>query len=435
MKNWITKGAHGSVALIMIALPISKALISIGAAAILFFAIAYFFSAKPKIQIQHLCLPFGLIVLCYVTSLIYSQDWQNGLKEINVQHGLLSIPMSIAILSKVLLPYRDRFIQLFTWSCFCHAALTLVLFALPEDTVASLVESVSLFQEYPDHIDRVKFGLYTPMIERLNFAYLIVFGILFLLYKIYDTGFSALYLIQLSILGLTTLLTGARGAQLALILVIGFGVMYYIIRSIHQSDLNQKNKLGKIAIYTILVLFSIGIVPYAAYQNVPSVKKRYDQMQWELRLINNGDYIKEEYQFFTMLTRIRAWKNGYAIVKHHPIFGVGLGDYRSTLETYNATYNDKVPTHNQNFFLYLWGATGICGLCAFIVGLVYCGRLFHRSKDIALATFLIAYLIFVVLTSMFDAYLKYQIGSMSVMIFLSLGLLGLRQSSDAISSD
>ena len=99
MKDWITKGAFFSAAFLMIALPLSKALISIGVVALILFAIAHFFDRRPALSIPQIIMPFGLMIIFYIISLFHSEDWLNGLKEINIQHTFVTIPLCITILS------------------------------------------------------------------------------------------------------------------------------------------------------------------------------------------------------------------------------------------------------------------------------------------------------------------------------------------------
>ena len=101
-------------------------------------------------------------------------------------------------------------------------------------------------------------------------------------------------------------------------------------------------------------------------------------MKWELKTYSDNSFTKYPYQHHTTLRRIFSWKNTWEIIKQHPVFGVGVGDYKDEMQAmYDKDGLDlSVNTHNQ--FLHIWAGTGIAGLLLFLF------ILFHWFRDIVL---------------------------------------------------
>lgn len=419
MNPWLNRFYWLSSIALFIGFPTSKALISIGIGLLGICAIIEVFQIEKGRPTYMPILWFGLLFLLHLSSTVYSDPVSNGLDETLRQHAFMSIPLCFWLLSDWLAPRIKLLIHLFIGACVFHGLLTMGLYLLPEATVASFVESVGIFRDYPDVVDRLKFGLYTPLIDRLNFAYLIGFGLLYLIYETIVLGILWKNMIAGGILLLVFMLIGARGAQIAFLIALGIGGISLLIARLKAMKLSKEVYQQRLTAFIVMILIGLTLSPYIAYKTIPAVQKRYDQMQWELRLINNGDYVKEEYQYFSTLTRIRSWSNATDIIQDHPFLGVGIGDYKDALIDSNVVYNDKVPAHNQNFFLYIWGASGIAALLGLLYALWRYTRSFWKSPSHHIRHLTLAYVSFIVISCMLDAFLKYHIGSISVMTMLS----------------
>jgi len=419
MNPWLQRLYWISAIALFAGLPISKALTSIGIGMLGVCALIEVFQHKRTFKSHLPILGFGMLLCFYFISALYSNSIGKGLQETFRQHAFLSVPLCFWALSDWLTPRLTKLIQVFIGAAIFHSVLTIGFFLLPEPTVVTITDSVPLLMDYEVLTDRLKFGLYTPLLDRLNFAYLIGFGLLYLTYDFIQNGLAGLKVIQGLILLVTFALIGARGAQLALLIAVGIGIMSYFVA--YLKSLNLETEVYNQRLTALLAILLIGIIagPYLAYKTIPAVQKRYDQLEWEMRLIDNGDYLNEEYQYFTSLTRIRSWNNGWDIIKENALFGVGIGDYRKSLQEKNASYNDKVPVHNQNFFLYIWGSGGILALISFMVALFTYIRSFWKGDRYVIRHLVIAYVIFIVISCMIDAFLKYHIGSISVMTFMA----------------
>ncbi len=344
----------------------------------------------------------------------------SGLEEALRQHVFITIPLCFWACSEWFRPRLGTMMKIFIGVCTFHSLITLILFVVPESMASDLVGQFSMLQPYPDWTDRLKFGLYTPFLERLNLAYLLGFGLLYLIYDSLRHAWTWLNVVQGIILLIAFLLIGARGAQLALLGGLGIGALSYLIDKLKSLNLPKEKYLERLTSAITILIIGLIATPYITYKTVPAVQKRYDQMQWELRLINNGDYLQEEYQYFTSLTRIRAWQNAGTIIRENPILGVGIGDYDNALLEANMKYDDKVPVHNQNFFFYLCGAVGVLGLLTMLWGLWQYTRSYWGGERRPIRHLALAYVVFICISCMVDAFLKYHIGSVSVMLFLSV---------------
>jgi len=419
MNPWLQRLYWTSAIVLFAGLPISKALSSIGIGLVGLCAVIELFRNPKSIKTHLPILGFGVLLVWYSISAFYSESFLEGLHQAFRQHAFLSVPLCFWALSDWLSSRLPKLIDLFIGSVVFHCLLTLVFFGLTETTVASIAETIPLLKDYEILTDRLKFGLYTPLLDRLHFAYLIGFGILYLSYDLIHHGTKAIKIIQGLILLLSFALIGARGAQLSLLIALGIGGLSYAIAYLKRLNLSPEIYQQRQTAAVVTLLIVVLTTPYLAYKTIPAVQKRYDQLEWEMRLIDNGDYLKEEYQYFTSLTRIRSWKNGWNIIKEHSVLGVGIGDYRGALEQKNAEYADKVPVHNQNFFLYIWGAAGIFSLLCFVGAIWVYTRSFWKGKQHSFRHLALAYMIFVIVSCMIDAFLKYHIGSISVMTFLA----------------
>jgi len=421
MNSWQHRLLWISLITLFVGIPLSKALSSIGVGLLCLSALFLGLqNGFPKLEKRFMpLLGLSVLIIFYLISCTYSSSISEGLDEVFRQHAFLSIPLSFLVLRNWIQPRLPQLIHFFIGACTFHCLVTIGLFVLPESIVTEIVDQIPLLQPYPELTDRLKFGLCTPFLERLNLAYLIGFAILFLLYEGMQSGWRWQATIQTIILVITFVLIGARGAQLAFLFAFGIGGLSYVVNWIKSLNLPPEEYRQRLTSAITILIIGIFVTPYIAYKTVPAVKKRYDQMQWELRLIENGDYKKEAYQYFTSLTRIRAWQNAITVIKNNPILGVGIGDYNTSLEAANHKYNDRVPVHNQNFFLYVWGASGILALVAFLIGIWRYTRSFWIHQLNPIRHLALAYICFIIISCLIDAFLKYHIGSISVTLFLS----------------
>ncbi len=368
-----------------------------------------------------LFLPTCLFVAMTI-SLFYSTNSSQGLKVLGSQFKFLAIPFIFLAHQPGIKGRIHQYLQIFITATSIAAFITFLFFLMPSEWVQRITETIPLLKDYIVHDKALAFGVYSPFTERLQFSYLIGVAIFFqfwLLFKRSPNNSLLKSLIRIGILIITLLILGARGAQISfliasLVWVIG-GYLYFIHPKIIQ-------KISSFLSYSILgfslVLFLI-ITPLTAYEKVPAIKVRYDQMQWEIGTFRDGTYSNYDYTHFTSIRRLLSWKNSWSIIQNNPIVGVGIGDYQAEMQQAYTKDQLGFPVNTQSQFLYYWTASGILGLLSLVFLLGY--ATFHalRQNIRSLRLISLSFLIFYSLLFLFDAPLNFQVGSMTFLIFYS----------------
>jgi len=356
-------------------------------------------------------LPLMAVYLILIISLSHSQNIDTGLQELLIQNGLLTIPIIALLHWSVLRVRLHLFLSVLVLSTICASVITLLFFILPVDDARTIVQNLVFLQEYPEVINKTQFGLYSPFIDRLHFAYIIGFSLLYSIYMLLDQG-GRWHLCASALLLVTTMLLGARGAQVALLFAFLPFLMYVL-----KSKFFRSSRLLEIKSLLVVVVFLFG-VPCVIYLTVPAIQKRYDQMHWELALIAKDEYKKFEYQHFTTLTRLKSFQNSWKVIAKNPIFGVGIGDVKSELAVIYKRHSPDIPIHNQNYLLYVWMAGGVFALFAF---LVFIGQWLSQMlvhANLLISAFGLSYGIFVFVILMIDVVMKYHTGVFSIPLFM-----------------
>lgn len=405
----------------MIGLPLSKGMTSIGTLAIIISSLGYWGWVKKPASIKGFLpiLVLGSIYFFYLLSITYSKNVKEAFDQIIHQHAFVTFPFVFWVLSDWLKSNIHRLCSLFVNACLLGSIITLILFVIPESQTKSITNFLSFLQTYPNHIDPLKFGLYSPFIDRLHFSYLIGFAILYEIYGSIKSHQLLRRIFKVSILLITMILLGARGAQISFLLAISVGTFLFFLEKIKRQELSNIDLQQKVSVLISITLVFVIMLPLLAYNTIPAIQKRYDQMIWELDHISSGEYLNMDYENFTTLTRIRAIQNAWEIVKKNPLLGVGIGDFNSNMEAINSTYADRVPVHNQNFFLYLWASCGIGALITFLCAITYFVIDLWRQADSLIRIFGVSYVLFILSCSMLDVIWIFQIGNVSLALFLS----------------
>lgn len=357
-------------------------------------------------------IPLVAVYFLMCLSLLYSNNLGQGIHELVVQNGLISIPFIVWRHRVLFKKNVKKYLVFLTVSASLCALVTLIFYTLPIDSAKELSISLPIFQDYPDLKSKTQFGLYSPFIDRLHFAYILCFVLLIELHKIIQ-GVTRIRTLSILLILSTILLLGARGAQLGLLTaLIPFGI--FLLRA--------KFKLVGIRFYIsafVTCIIVLLVLPYLSYRMIPSVKSRYDQLTWEWRMIKSGDYVDYDYQHFTSLTRIRSIATAWKICKGHSLTGVGIGDTQDVLKAEYDMHGDQVPIHNQNYFLYLWMSSGFLAPLFFLIFVFYWLHRIWQNSNPVKKTLAISYLLFLLVILSIDAVLKYHIGVFSVPLFMA----------------
>ncbi|MFK7978783.1 MAG: O-antigen ligase family protein [Saprospiraceae bacterium] len=407
-------------------------MVSIAFVGLVFISIFSFFQDR-KLTIPNRLFIFPIaLFFTFAISLFYTHDFIEGLDVLSSQIEFLAIPFIFLINQVIIKEKFQYYIRLLTGATSIAAFITFIFFLLPAETNQNIAANISLLKDYVVHEKALAFGVYSPFTERLQFSYLIgvaIFLQLWLFLKRYTADGTRLTVGCMTVNGLkllvlvgTLLILGARGAQLSFL---GASIIWIIGGYFHLIHSKLSKKVNAFFAYAVLILglvvFLI-ITPFFAYQKIPAVKVRYDQMRWEIGTFQDGTFSNYEYTHFTSVRRLLSWKNSWAIIQENPILGVGIGDYQAAMEKEYAKDDLGFPVNTQSQFLYYWTASGLLSFVIFFSCLGYSFLMFFRQKDYWFKLLGMSFLVFYSLLFLFDAPLNFQVGAMTFLtIFCLLG--------------
>ncbi len=150
----------------------------------------------------------------------------------------------------------------------------------------------------------------------------------------------------------------------------GLGVLYATILMLGFRYVLQSKRY---ALGLVVGLF-LAVLPYLAYQYIPSFQQKFNYSRYDL-----GQYQTGNGENYSDAERIISIEAGLTIGNQHPFFGVGTGDVKIALDTF---YQHRYPTqlvkvpHNQ--FVMIYAETGSWGVCLFCLSIFY--PLFYQKK-------------------------------------------------------
>lgn len=402
---------------LMIALPLSKALASIGLVALVIL------SVLPPYQITWSCFKknqsvwlLGLLFFSLFFSQIYTENQSFGWSVLYQHNAFLLLPLAILANKKIVEKCSTQLLQVFVMATVFNCLTTFYFYFLPDETVLWITQEFGIFKPYMPKGKNLSFGLYSPFIERIQLGNLIAVATLssvFLIMKRYKKWMNLAFVVLLLVCSITL---GGRAGQLglfiALIVVLAFRSLQYIYPRL-KKQFGQFFATLSIGSLFILLL----VAPYVLYQNFPPIQKRYGQMEWELLEYYKG--VERDYSHCTTVRRIVSWENSLAVIKQAPILGVGVGDYRNKMQQeYNkAPIKLTVNLHNQ--YLYFWACCGIVGLLLFLF--IMANWLFYLNQlDNLRFIFGLAFLLCYGFVFFTDAVLQFQVDNMLFSCFFAL---------------
>lgn len=418
---------HFIFSLLLIGLSFSKALVSIAFVGLILWSIFVLFqSGLPTVRKRFLLLP-TLIFFSLTLSLIYSNNLEKGFGIITSQLDFLVLPFIFFVNNAIIKSHLERYLQLFLTATSLAALLTFLFYLLPSEIILAIREYLPFLKEYVVHDKEYAFGVYSPFTERLQFSYLIVIAIFCSLWSLGEKlekrpVISRLIplVLQMIILIITLLILGARGAQLGFLVGMLVWITGIYILKLHPYISKKTHKTTSWFLLGSVSFMFLFLLPSLAYQNMPSVKMRYDQLLWEIGTFQDGTFRNYEYTHFTSIRRIVSWKNSWSIIKKQPILGVGVGDYQQAMEAVYARDKLDFPVNTQSQFLYFWTAAGLLGFFSFLI--VLCSPLFllSKSNNSLFKLFASSFFLFYGCIFLFDAPLNFQVGGMTFLVFYGL---------------
>ena len=407
-------------------LPFSKALSSVALTALLIAALPPLIRAGSGIwKESRLFFAVSGLLIFYLISVLWSGNITAALNFVYRQNMLLTLPIIWVVHRAYLLPHLKTFLYIFIYACGVTSAITLLLFAFPENTTHWISTHLPGLNPYEFLESRTKFGLYSPFIDRLHFSYLLGLAILGLMWMRQRHWWNE-WITGGAILIVTTFLfLGGRGAQLGILLILFLWIWKWIDTRYARPGSWSKSKRWGIG--TLLFVAYFVLAPGLLFQTLEPVKARYDQLFWELKLLQNGEYKQWDYRHFTTLRRLLSIKNHYRLISRHPLTGTGVGDYRQALQDAYNEDRDKgldleANAHNQ--FLFIWASAGLLAFLYFVWLLITVGHKAWQIRDEWNRVLAISVLFFFVFLLLFDVFIIYQIGAMVFVLSICLILEG-----------
>jgi len=392
------------LSVLVISLPFSKALASVAVVSLLLLSLFKPFINSNYGSFRHsffTLLP-SLLFFSYLISLSYTDNLGKGIDFTYVQNSYFITPLIIWLNRRQIVLYFDRFTIHYIRGVLVACVATLILFMIPEATVRQLITWIPVLNSFPETINRVQFGLYSPFIDRLQFSNLITISIFATLWMCMKRGFRTEFLLTLMVLFTSSVLLGGRGGQLALL---GGGIVWIMgfYRMRWRGVLRERMGHTGAIITLIMILGVVGIIfPYTIYKTVPAVSKRYQQLIWELKIYEDGSFRMHDYDHFTGLRRVVAYQNSLKMIREHPVLGVGVGDFQEEMQAIYDRDELKFTVNSHNQVLFMWNTTGILGVLGLLFVVGYGFWRFIKHQNICLSMYATSFLTAYFIIMMFD---------------------------------
>lgn len=407
------------LAILMIGLPFSKAIASISEVALLVPLLLFrYHNFKTCLNAKTLPILAPLLLFgAYVFGMAYTTDWAKGLKVLNSQHSLLTIPLIVFLAKEEIALYHRRYLRYFAWAAAVAGGLTIALNMLPNPQLASFTAAIPFLEPFEGTSDRLAFGFYCPFHIKLQFANVLSLATLSTVY-LYITHNRPANWLPLLLLLPAVAMVGGRGAQLAILAAL---LLWGLRIALQRAIPVLANLMGRPAAYGLVVAFFAAgavLLPYILYQTVPAIHQRYNQFFWEMGTINDGTYVNYPYQEFTSLRRLVSMQNMWTVATQNPVLGTGTGDYAAALaQVYEADRFD-LPVNNHSQYLHLLGMLGLLGLGIFTIMVAYWLWALRGRNNVY--GFALAFMAFYLINMLPDAILLRQLDNMCFPLFMGI---------------
>ena len=164
----------------------------------------------------------------------------------------------------------------------------------------------------------------------------------------------------------------------------------------------------------------------SAYWFSPSVHRRVDQNVQEICNVLDGTAMQEDVTEGAVKNnsfgpRLVFWSNTWQLIKQHPVFGVGTGDFPAE---YEKVRQQRTPNHWEdvnnphNMYLMVWAQSGLVGLIVFLgIFVALFAKSIRRSGWESKMT--VGLIFFMLLIMMSDAYMQLSNTSLLFALFAS----------------
>lgn len=321
---------------------------------IIFLGILITFSIRSKNRANIYIFPILLLSAAYIISTITSPNIQNSIKE------TLKFISYIAIFFIVLQTDTEQ--KKVIIKSIVIAASIISIYSIYQyfwgyqstmDYLKKIDSNILQASSYAKDIlvDRRTIGTFPS--PNILAGYLIM--AFFLSLHIFFSARGLFKIFPAIIILIALIFTKSLGAWL--ILISGIAILFFI------SYENFKNRKLVIAIYFILIIFTLAFI----------VVNRWERL---MNLENPHNSITQ---------RLNYWRAGIAIIKDHPFLGVGPGNFQEVFLRYKVGLSTDTR-YAHNIFLHLWSETGMLGFIGMLFLITtFIARYVSKSKYLFLA--------------------------------------------------
>lgn len=316
-------------------LPISVAINNIlkGFIVLLWIAGGNFYAHWERIKSNPVAVWAMLFVVVHLIGLLWTSDLPWGFHMVGKVSSFLLLPILLTIIqTDKIRTYIITFILAMTFS---------------------EMISYAIFFDFLPHISDVNEKYPTPFIDHLSYAPFLAFSIYILIHQQLFSpepqnrwGFLSLFLIFT--MSYNLFISGGRAGQVAFFVIYGIVILQFFHKNLLKA---------------VLILFiSIPLIFALLYQTTPSFAKRANQAFHDINHYRSNANT-------SVGARITYTLNSIDIIKHHPLLGVGTGDFKEEYQKINASRSPLVPVPDQphNMYLLVLTQLGIFGFVPFIM--------------------------------------------------------------------
>ena len=380
-----------------------------------------------------------LLYLCFITSLLWSQNLDYALEDLKSKLTIIVIPL--LIFSKPELVHRNKgyLLTLFLSGVFITSLINVLFYTHTlGDIIYDDIRGMSLFGSHIRYGLLVAMGAITCIYfikkhKKFIFFFVFVF-IWFVFYTYFSEVLSGVIALLISLFfWLIAELYFKRKIKalfsVSLIFISFLISVSFFMLSPESNDLKvvshseiaeEWNKRSKIPIHSYDAKgqeLKQTLIRYLHSKSLPANAKGIKELTSkdftniengiaDIRELSNG-FISRLYSIrfelqnrsnpngHSMLQRIEYWDAGFKIASNHPILGVGLGDVQDEFDQHYNDVNSKLLLKNRkrahNMFLTFWVSNGLIGLVIFICVLsIFISENWKNKDFLALAFILIS---------------------------------------------
>ena len=389
-----------------------KPAVSIGMVGLLILSLLRFFlfnREKVVERIQRidkiLVFTFLFFLLWLLLSVFWSEDISGSIRRLRRFSSFLLLPIIIGVNADLIKSNLNKIIQAAVISTTVAAIPSFWFFIFPDQIPIGDGYSF-IFNELTEPRDYIKFGAYSPFLDRLYFGYLTGFALLgMLILWIKEKRLSPIHWCYLLLIPLFVIL-GARGAQLAFGVAAIIGFFYFFIEKKKTETISNKGNFRESLILGGTTLL-VGILLVLVVRS-----PRYAQIQWEWSEYQQNPTDYETISQHTVILRLMSWSHNIKLILEKPLTGFGLGDYVSAMQNSYDESDLVIPVHTNQQFLFFGVVAGLPAFFAFTLFYLFSGWFaWKRMKSKFAKLAVLSIWMYMMIVMLFDSPLNYHMPS------------------------